>query len=194
MSNEFSRLLKGTFLDHSLLLEEYKELGLCGRHESEALSNLEKVLLPLSFSALIIPYLKTGFFNFNAGVLHFLAATGGFLLMAFWFVSYCIFLDKQKIRYSRIYEIERILGYDSHLRYIRERKGALKALRVRYVLLIIYTVISAVVACVNPHALKQFLDSPVAIQAITLNVKAIVYALMAFVLLGISYWRFKKAS
>ena len=40
------------------LLEEYKELGLSWRHDSESLSKLTTVLLPLSIAALTLPYLK----------------------------------------------------------------------------------------------------------------------------------------
>ena len=55
----FSLLKK---LDHDIekrLLEEYKELGLCWRHDDEVFGRLTAILLPLA-SALTLPYLKTG--------------------------------------------------------------------------------------------------------------------------------------
>ena len=106
------------------LLEEYKELGLCWRHDDEWFSKLTAVLLPLSIAALTLPYFKDG-------VPKLLAVGGGLMLMAFWFFSSCICTAKLRVRFLRIHEIERILGFDSHLRYDAERgKGAERDKRV----------------------------------------------------------------
>ena len=40
------------------ILEEYRELGLCWRHDDEWFSKLTAVLLPLSIAALALPYLN----------------------------------------------------------------------------------------------------------------------------------------
>ena len=66
--------------ENSPLLEEYKELGLSWRHDSESFSKLTAVLLPLSIAALTLPYLK-------AGTPKLLATVGGLMLMTFWFFS-----------------------------------------------------------------------------------------------------------
>ena len=105
-------------------LEEYREQGLCWRHDDEWFSKLTAVLLPLSIAALTLPYLKDG-------VPKLLAVVGGLMLMAFWFFSSCICTAKHSVRFLRIHDIERILGLDSHLRYDAERgEGAKKDKRV----------------------------------------------------------------
>ena len=128
-------------------LEEYREQGLCWRHDDEWFSKLTAVLLPLSIAALTLPYLKDG-------VPKLLAVVGGLMLMAFWFFSSCICTAKLRVRFSRIHDIERILGLDSHLRYDAVRgKGAerdkrvLKAQRLRLGMFELYLVITLFVMC-----------------------------------------------
>ena len=122
------------------LLEEYKELGLCWRHDSELFSKLTIVLLPLSIAALILPYS-------NAGA-HKLVCCWGLMLMTFWFLSSRSYEHRSYIRWSRIHEIERILGFDSHLRIDRERtKSVLKGQRLRSWMFGLYLVIAFFVTC-----------------------------------------------
>ena len=123
------------------LLEEYKELGLCWRHDDEMFSKLTAVLLPLSIAALTLPYLR-------AGTPKLLAAAGGLMLITFWFLSYLIHKSRFEIRFSRIHEIEWILGLDSHLRYEREStKRRLKDQHLRYGVFIVYLVVALFVTC-----------------------------------------------
>ena len=123
------------------LLEEYKELGLSWRHDSESFSKLTAVLLPLSIAALTLPYLK-------AGAPKLLCVVGGLMLMAFWFLSSRSFEHRSYIRFSRIHEIERILGFDSHLRIDRERaKNVLKGQHLRSWMFRLYLVIAFFVTC-----------------------------------------------
>ena len=129
------------------LLEEYKEQGLCWRHDDEWFSKLTAVLLPLSIGALTLPYLKVG-------VPKLLAVIGGLMLMAFWFFSSCVCTAKLRVRFLRIHDIERILGLDSHLRYDAERgKGAerdkrvLKAQGLRRYMFGLYLPIAFLVTC-----------------------------------------------
>ena len=123
------------------LLEEYKELGLCWRHDDDWIAKLTAVLLPLSIAALTLPYLK-------GGVPKLLGVVGGLSLMAFWFFSTQICKRRFEIRFSRIREIERILGFDSHLRYHRESANRkLKHQRLRRCMFIVYIVLALFVAC-----------------------------------------------
>ena len=96
------------------LLEEYRELGLCWRHDDELLSKLTAVLLPLSVAALTLPYLKNG-------TPKFFAVVGGLMLMAYWFITACLCMRRIDIWFSRIRQIERLLGLYSHLSYYRNR-------------------------------------------------------------------------
>ena len=124
------------------LLEEYREQGLCWRHDDEMFSRLTAVLLPLSIAALTLPYLK------NGGVPKLLVASGGLMLMAFWFFSSESYEDRLNIRWSRIHQIEALLGLDSHLRMDRERaKSVLKGRPLRWYVFIAYTVIALLVTC-----------------------------------------------
>ncbi len=122
------------------LLEEYKELGLSWRHDSESFSKLTAVLLPLSIAALTLPYL--------AGSPKLLATVGGLMLMTFWFFSSLTYENRSYIRWSRIHEIERILGFDSHLRIDRERaKSVLKGQHLRSWMFGLYLAIAFFVTC-----------------------------------------------
>ena len=126
---------------NSHLLEEYKELGLCWRHDDEAFSKLTAVLLPLSIGALTLPYLKTG-------APKLLAASGGLMLMAFWAFLSELLARRLKIRFSRIHELERILEFDSHLRYhTKIDKRVWKAQLLRRWVFIVYIVIAFFVTC-----------------------------------------------
>ena len=123
------------------LLEEYREQSLFCRHDSESFSKLTNVLLPLSIGALTLPYLKVESPKI-------LATVGGLMLMSFWFFSFLSFENRLGIRWSRIHEIERILGFDSHLRIDRKRrKNVLKIQHLRYYVFIIYLAISLFVMC-----------------------------------------------
>lgn len=123
------------------LLEEYKELGLSWRHDSESFSRLTAVLLPLSIAALTLPYLKPG-------APKLLCVAGGLMLMVHWFFSSKRNEDRSCIRFSRIHEIEGILGFDSHLRIDRERaKSVLKGQRLRSWMFGLYLAIAFFLTC-----------------------------------------------
>lgn len=94
------------------LLEEYRELGVCWRQDDDWISKWTSVLLPLSIAAVALPYLRVG-------APKLLGATGGLTLITYWYLSSLISKRRFEIRFSRIREIERILGFDSHLRYHR---------------------------------------------------------------------------
>ena len=142
MSNEISHglALKEYFISERCILEEYKELGLCWRHDDDWISKLGAVLLPLSIAALTLPFLR-------AEIPKLLAVAGEVTLMTFWFVSSHICKRRFEIRFSRIREIERTLGFDSNLRYHRESANRiLKHQRLRWCIFIVYLVIAILVS------------------------------------------------
>ena len=118
------------------LLEEYKELGVCWRQDDDWISKWTAVLLPLSIVALTLPYLKK-----PAPTL--LAVIGGLALITYWYTSSLISKRRFEIRFSRIHQIEEILGMDSHLRYDRKsEKRILKHQRLRSGMFLVYLVIA----------------------------------------------------
>ena len=97
-------------LNRELLLAEYNELGHCWRHDDQLFSNLTAVLLPISVGGLTLPYLKDGIPKFPVAV-------GCAILMTFWYLSSLRYERRHRIRYERIHSIERLLGFDSHLKF-----------------------------------------------------------------------------
>ncbi len=118
------------------LLEEYKELGVCWRQDDDWISKWTAVLLPLSIVALTLPYLKDP-------APELLGVTGGLVLITYWYLSSLISKRRFEIRFSRIHQIEEILGFDSHLRYRRKScKSLLKHQRLRGAMFFVYLVIA----------------------------------------------------
>ena len=141
MSNEIPRVLDECSVNEKYLLEEYRDQGLCWRHDDDVFAKLTAVLLPLSIAALTLPYFKDG-------VPKLLAASGGLTLMAFWILSSKLYSRRLKIRFSRIHEIERILGFDSHLRYDRKTNPKVwKAQLLRYCMFGVYLVTALSITC-----------------------------------------------
>ena len=103
MSNEISHLL-----------EEYKELGLCWRRDSDALVKMETIFIPLSIAALTLPYVKNQ-------IPKLLSVSGGLMLMVYWLITVCLYMRKLDCWYPRMREIERQLEFDSQLRYRKRR-------------------------------------------------------------------------
>lgn len=181
------------------LLEEYKELGNCWRHDDNWIAKLTAVLLPLSVAALTLPHLK-------GESLKLLCAVGGLTLMAFWFVSSRICKRRFEVRFSRIREIERIVGLESHLRYHNHSQNTniiFKHQRLRCWMFIGYF---AIALCntmdVYTNDLAWLTDSGIMKSAITAEtiaflviVLAVVLALSLWILVCFSFptvWRFCK--
>ncbi len=125
--------------ENSHLLEEYKELGLYLRNDNDMLSKLTAVFLPLSITALALPYLKTG-------APKLLAVSGGVTLMTVWFLSSEIVMDRINIRFSRILKLDQILEFDSH-GISQSRTIRLKSQSLRYWMFGVYIVIALFVTC-----------------------------------------------
>ena len=118
------------------LMEEYRELGLCWRHDDDWISKWTAVLLPLSIAALTLPYLKEG-------TPKLLCAAGGLTIITYWYMSSLISKRRFEIRFSRIHQIEEILGFDSHLRYHRKSANSkMKHRRLRCGMFVGYMVIA----------------------------------------------------
>ena len=140
--------------ENSHLLEEYKELSLCWRHDDEVFSKLTAVLLPLSIAALTLPYLKGGAFKLPS-------VFGGLMLMTFWFFSSLHHKKRTEILFSRIHEIEQVLEFDSYLRYHRERaKIILKSQYFRSWMFRLYLVIAFFVTCYIKVEARNFRIQP----------------------------------
>lgn len=123
------------------LLEEYRELGVCWRQDDDWISKWTAVLLPLSIAALTLPYLK-------ASAPKLLAVTGGLALISYWYLSSLISKRRFEIRFSRIHEIERILGFDSHLRYHkRTESSSIKHQNLRRWMFRVYLLIALLLTC-----------------------------------------------
>ena len=141
MSNEIPRVLEECSVNEKYLLEEYRDQGLCWRHDDDVFAKLTAVLLPLSIAALTLPYL-------SAETPKMLAASGGLMLMTFWYLSSESYEHRFRIRWRRIHEIEEILGLDSHLRIHKERsESLLKGQRIRRCMFWLYLPIAFFVTC-----------------------------------------------
>ena len=162
MSNEIPRVLEECSVNEKYLLEEYRDQGFCWRNDDQAFFKLTAVLLPLSIAALTLPYLRTGSPKL-------LAAAGGLLLMGYWILSSELHTRRLKIRFSRIQEIEWILGLDSHLKYHRETDEKVwKSQILRRCMFVAYLIVALFVTCdikVEPtdpkvkiaHSVAQFI-------------------------------------
>ena len=132
----FSLLRKLDCQVENRLLEEYRELGVCWRQDDDWISKWTAVLLPLSIVALTLPYLKPP-------APKLLAVTGGLALITYWYLSSLISKRRFEIRFSRIHQIEEILGLDSHLRYHRKSaKSVMKHQPLRCGMFVAYLVIA----------------------------------------------------
>ncbi len=120
--------------EKQLYLEEYKELGLCWRHDDQMRSRLTSILLPLSIVALTL-----------SGKYKLLYPIGGMVLMTFWYLSSHIYMQKLHIRFCRIRKLEEILQFDSHLKYYRERNNITWNSQALFtVMFVIYLVIAGI--------------------------------------------------
>ena len=189
------------------LLEEYREQGICWRHDDEMLSKLTAVLLPLSIAALTLPYLRYG-------TPKLLAALGGIMLMIFWFLRVLSYEERLHLRWSRIHEIERLLGLDSHLRLHRGRaKSVWKGHRIRcsmfigYILVVPFAMCGVTVETMDPalrvlHRFVQFFDTEVdavlwSVGIWTTNVwkiklfvtvETIIVGVISLILIAVCFW------
>ena len=145
------------------LLEEYKELGLYVRNDNDMLSKLTAVFLPLSITALALPYLKTG-------APKLLAVSGGVTLMTVWFLSSEIVMDRLEIRFSRILALDQILNFNSHGRN-RSRTIVLKSQSLRHWMFGVYIVIALFVTCdIKVETIVQPTDTKVKATLGTINI------------------------
>ena len=176
------------------LLEEYKEQGLCWRHDDDVFSKLTAVLLPLSIGALTLPYL-------SAETPKLLAASGGLMLMTFWYLSSESYEHRFRIRWRRIHEIEEILGLDSHLRIHKERsESLLKGQRIRRCMFWLYLPIAFFVTCdMKSKVISWALDWGIIKSVITTETIAFLIIVVAVVivvgiriLISIGWRHYKK--
>ena len=128
----------------SYLLEEYKELGLSWRRDSDALVKMETIFIPLSIAALTLPY------YLKVEIPKLLSVSGGLMLMVYWFIMVCLYMRKLDSWLPRMREIEEILGFDSQRRYHSRRNEAnhgvidkgLNFRRLRLFVFVLYVIIT----------------------------------------------------
>ena len=131
-------------------IEEYKEVGLDWRHDDQGLWRLTRLFLPLSFGALVLPYL-----NPKLSIMLFCAITG-ITLVLFWYVSFLLYAQRFRIRFQRMQQIEQMLGFNYHLKYNAEmNKNSFKFKLLYTVLCIVYIVVWAIVLTINYSAVNQ---------------------------------------
>ena len=117
--------LRPTTID--LMLAEYSELGNTWRHDDQTAAQLTATLFPLAIGAVILPF-----------VYHELArlpvALGSVLMMAFWLLYYLRIEARIHLRFQRMKELERMLGFEHHTRFdtpgLDTRVPSIKWLRV----------------------------------------------------------------
>ena len=98
-----------------LLLESYKEQTVSWRHHDQLFQRFTNIILPVSFTALVVPYVKEG-------VPKLLPIVGGMILMLFW-IAYSEIADiKARICFEIIHEIEKRLGMYGHQDWDKKRK------------------------------------------------------------------------
>ena len=105
-----------------LLIEIYKEQTASWKHEDDILYKFGAVLLPVSFIALGIPYVRD-IKEPSLTMLEVISTSGGMILMTFWFAFVCSSHAKVRSRFQIINGIEenwRITGH-SGIRKIRDQ-------------------------------------------------------------------------
>lgn len=88
-----------------LLLESYKEQTASWKHEDDILYKFGAVLLPVSFIALGVPYIKD-IKEPSLTMLEVISTSGGMILMTFWFAFVCSSHSKISSRFQIINRIE----------------------------------------------------------------------------------------
>ena len=176
MSNQIPRVLEEHSINEKYLLEEYRDQGFCWRNDDGAFSRLTAVLIPLSIAALTLPYLRSG-------TPKLLAASGGLLLMTFWVLSSELHTRRLKIRFSRLHEIEWILGFNSHLKYHREVNQKVWRFQIlRRYMFVAYLLIAFCVTCDMKGAVISWpLDWGIIKSVITTETTA--FLLVVFILI-----------
>ena len=76
-----------------LLIESYKEQSLAWRHDDSMLHRMTSLLLPISFTALVVPYV-------NKEIPVLLLLVGASILMIFWFLLCQILYIRMRIRFE----------------------------------------------------------------------------------------------
>ena len=172
--------------EKTLLVEEYKELGHSWRHDDTTTSKFTAILLPVCFAGLIAPHLKNTPPKLDLVIFSYL---GGAILMMFWFLFSRIQQHKLLIRFSRMYELERTLGFDSHLRFVRERSNTRgKSESLKLWITVIYMVGGAAITIVD-YCLEEGIHTNID----TIPAAIVVIVAIVFIILAICFHRYIKS-
>ena len=98
-----------------LLLESYKEQTAAWRHHDQLFQRFTSIILPVSFTALVVPYVKED-------VPKLLPIAGGIMLMLFWIVYSEIADIKARTCFEIIHKIEKKLEMYGHKDWAEKRK------------------------------------------------------------------------
>ena len=101
--------------ERHLLLESYKEQTVSWRHHDQLFQRFTSIILPVSFTALVVPFVKDG-------VPKSLPIVGGVMLMLFWLFYSEIAAIKTRVHFELIHEIERRLEMYGHKDWAEKRK------------------------------------------------------------------------
>ena len=102
--------------NETLLIKIYKENSLAWRHDDSMLHRMTSLLLPISFTALVLPYINKNIIV----VLPVLA--GGSILMIFWFLLCQILYIRMRIRFEVMSQIEKHWCTPGH-RHFRDMRN-----------------------------------------------------------------------
>ena len=140
--------------NETLLIEIYKENSLAWRHDDSMLHRMTSLLLPISFTALAVPYVNT-----KIPVLLLLA--GASILMIFWFLLCQILYIRIRIRFEVMGQIERHWCAPGH-RHFQGIRDEIFIKEARGMLLyrVVFCVYSGVVIGIGLHQYDQKLFLP----------------------------------
>ena len=140
---------------NDLLIETYKEQSLAWRHDDSILHRMTSLLLPISFTALVLPYVNKNIIV----VLPVLA--GGSILMIFWFLLCQILYIRIRIRFEVMGQIEKHWGTPGH-RHFRDMRNEIFTKIPRGMLLYkgVFCVYLGVVIVAGLHQYDQKLFCP----------------------------------
>ena len=99
--------------NETLLIEIYKEQVASWKHEDNILYKFGAVLLPVSFIALGIPYVKV-IGEPTLTILEIISTTGGIILMTFWFAYVQASHAKINARFEIINQMEKKWEVEGH--------------------------------------------------------------------------------
>ena len=126
--------------------QQYQELCSSWRHDDSVFDRYSAIILPLCFVGLVIPYIEDA-------VPAILSSFIGLVGTLYWFLTGINYQARSDIRWERIHEIEKSLGFNVHrwMHQERQKRGTpIRHKHWRWVIFIFYGV-TAVIVCLHKH-------------------------------------------